>query len=134
MADDGRQTSRRRQQPFQIDPGVAAHRRQHVDRVLAADVAAGAGRVGAATQPTQRAVQAGDAALHRGQHIGQPHAARVVEVQGDLPVAEARERGLDHAAHLCRADRNSYPRDAGRTQSDHFLSGTDTRFRPRALR
>jgi hypothetical protein len=94
VAHDLRQAARHGQQAVQVHAGVVPHGLQHVDGVFAADVAAGARRVGAAAQPAQRAVEAVDAPLHGGQHIGQPHAAGVVEVQRQLQAGETLLQGV----------------------------------------
>ena len=82
VACDGEQTDH-------VHSGLVAHGLQHVDGVLAADVAGRPRGIWAATQPAQRAIETRDALLNGRQNIGQPHSAGVVEVERELQVAEA---------------------------------------------
>ena len=91
-----------RQQRVERDAGVDAAGFEHMHRVFGADVAGGAGGVGAAADAAERGVDAVDARLDRGEHIGEPHAARVVEMDGERHAGEGDARGRAELGHLPR--------------------------------
>ena len=71
------------------------------------------GRIGTAAQATQRRVKPVSPRVDGGKHIGQPHAARVVEMQGELHPRPARAcchrepvhlRGVGHARGVAQRD------------------------------
>src|SRR5262245_19130672 len=75
---------RTRHQRGPIYTGLNAHLMQHMDKVLAADVARRAGRERAAADPAGAGVEALDASLHRRQDIREASPARAVRVQSQL--------------------------------------------------
>src|SRR4051812_28506976 len=91
------------EQAIQVDPGLDAHLVQHRDEVLRGDVAGRARRDRAAAELAEARLEAVAAGLQRRQHVGQPLAARVVEVRGQLDaVAERLARGGEELAHRAR--------------------------------
>ena len=84
------------EQPVEVDPGVEAHRLEHEGQVLGDDVAGGAGRVGAAAEPTQRRVEGARPGVQRRQHVGEAEPAGVVKMAGDR---QWRHIGHDPAEH-----------------------------------
>ena len=75
---------RREEQRAQVDPGLDPHLVQHPDEVLGGDVAGRARRHRAAAELAEARLERRAAGLQRGEHVGQPLAARVVEVRGEL--------------------------------------------------
>ena len=83
-----------------VDAGVHAKTVQHVEHVFACDVPRGAGRVGAAAEARDRAIDGGDSELERGEHIRERLAVSVMKVNGEFFArSEARERS-DQVLHL----------------------------------
>ena len=78
--------------PARSTPWLDAHAVEQVDQVLGGQIAGRAGRVRAAARAAGRRVEAGDAVLQPGHHVGQRGAAGVMEVVGELWLARARPR------------------------------------------
>ena len=80
-ADDALGLGGGRDHRVQVDAGRHAHVLDHVHEFLGGDVAGRAGRVRAAAQAADGGVEVGHAEFQGGQHVGQPGAPGVVEVQ-----------------------------------------------------
>src|SRR4051794_9539486 len=86
----------------EVDAGVDTHVLDHVHEVLGADVAGRARRVRAAAEPTDGGVVVGDTELQRREHVGQPGAPGVVEVQVERGVGEGHPGLADQRLHPAR--------------------------------
>src|SRR5690606_39455241 len=71
-------------QSLEVDAGVDAQAVEHVEHVLAGDIAARALGIGAAAKPGDRAVEHTDACQQAGIDVRQRLAIGVVEVPGQL--------------------------------------------------
>src|SRR6185436_342388 len=74
------QDASRLEQPFEVDAGGHPHGLEHEHEVLGDHVAARARRERAAAEAAHRAVEVAHAFLEGGEGVGEPEAARVVEV------------------------------------------------------
>lgn len=90
MSDQRRKPSRQGNKRDELHPGFDVHLLEHVDDVLGADVAGRTGRKRTSAQTAQRSIEAHGTALVGGEDIGEPHPARVVEVERQFNIAEAR--------------------------------------------
>ena len=88
------------QQAWQIHPSVVAHQRQGVHHFFGADIARCTGRIGAAPDTAKRGVKAVSTGVDGRDHIGQAHATRVVEMQGQLGSGPTRTKCLGQLRHL----------------------------------
>src|SRR5439155_8473319 len=96
------QTARSLEHSIEIDSRVVAHALQHVHHVLGAAVAGRAWREWASAQPAQAAFEARHARAQARHDVGEPHAARVVEVQRQLDAREALPSAPDELLDLAR--------------------------------
>ena len=115
----------RRRQLLERDAGLDPHLVQHRDEVLGGDVAGRPLRDRAAAQLAEARLERVDARLERRQHVGEPLAAGVVEVGGQLDAGQRRARRGEEVAHLARV---GHP---GRVAEGHLLRARD-RARPRS--
>ena len=84
-------------------PVCDAHLVQHRDEVLGGDVAGRPGRHRAAAELAEARLEALDAGLQRGEHVGEALPARVVEVRGQLDLLAQRDRARrEELADLAR--------------------------------
>src|SRR4051794_16599120 len=91
------------EQGVEVDPGLDAHLVQHRDEVLGGDVAGRTLGDRAAAELAEARLEGLAAGLQRGEDVGQPLAARVVEVRGQLDLAaELVARGGEEGSHLAR--------------------------------
>src|SRR6516165_6273282 len=80
-ADDAFRLGRRVDHGGQVHAGGHPHVLDHVHEFLGGDVSGGPGRVRAAAEPAHRRIEVVHAQFQRREHVGQPGAAGVVEVQ-----------------------------------------------------
>ncbi len=113
VPDQGRQAPRDVDQQVEVDTGVVTHQRQRMHDLLAADVAGGARCIRAAPDAAERRIEAVGAGGYAGQHIGQPHAAGVVEVQRQFGIRPAPAKGRGQRGDLARIGH------AGRVAKSH---------------
>jgi hypothetical protein len=121
VADERGQPPRGVDHARQVDAGVVAHELQRMHDLLAADIAGGARRIGAAADAADRCVEAARAGVDARQHVRQPHAARVVEVQREPGGGPALHEGARERMHLPRIRHAGgvAQRDAARAQLVH---------------
>src|SRR5208337_4237170 len=68
------------EQRIEIDAGIEIHRLQHEDEVLGRDVAGRSGSMRTAAETAKRRIERTDAAVKRGDDVGEPGAAGIVEM------------------------------------------------------
>ena len=74
-----------------------AHAIEHVHHILRRNVAGGAARIGAATQPRNRRIDSGNAVLQADQNVRQRLPVGVVAVQGELLCRYVRQQCVQQA-------------------------------------
>src|SRR5690606_974308 len=87
-AEDALDLARALEQALEIDAGLVAHLVEHRDEILARDVPGRALRHRATAELAERGLEGAHARVQRGDDVREPLAARVVEVRGELDVAE----------------------------------------------
>ena len=93
------QLLRQADQGVHVDPRFHLHQPEHVGQVFSRYVARSVRREGASPDAAQRTVQHGGARLHRGQGVGEAHAARVVEMDDEALLRPAAAKLAHHARH-----------------------------------
>ena len=94
-------------QPVEIDAGAQPHRLEHEDEVLGDDIARGARRERAAAEAAERGVEGGQPAIERGEHVGEPQPARVVQMDAGQRRIRPPRRAPAGSAAAPRRDRRS---------------------------
>src|SRR6185437_14330572 len=90
------------EQGIEVDAGGDPHLLEHRGEILRGDVAGGAGGHGTAAELAEARLETVDACSERGEHVGKPLTTRVVEVSGELHVAERGGPSPEQLFHLNR--------------------------------
>src|SRR5208282_5189271 len=91
-----------RNQPLDVDPGLEPHRLEHEGEILGDDVAGGARRVGAASEPAQRGVEGACAGVQRRQHVGEAEPTGIVEMAGNRQRCHISDDAAENTLDCCR--------------------------------